>query len=97
MELKIKAVSPKMGREIPLPRYQTAGAAAMDLCACVDEAVTLVAEKGKALKPRGFAARKGGARGKAAARWRGHGHLGGMGPEQLGAQKVRGLLDEQSR
>ena len=27
MELKIKAVSPKMGREIPLPRYQTAGAA----------------------------------------------------------------------
>ena len=41
MELKIKAVSPKMGREIPLPRYQTAGAAAMDLCACVDEAVTL--------------------------------------------------------
>ena len=38
MELKIKAVSPKMGREIPLPRYQTAGAAAMDLCACVDEA-----------------------------------------------------------
>ena len=41
MELKIKAVSPKMGREIPLPRYQTAGAAAMDLCACVDKAVTL--------------------------------------------------------
>ena len=41
MELKINAVSPKMGREIPLPRYQTAGAAAMDLCACVDEAVTL--------------------------------------------------------
>ena len=39
MELKIKAVSPKMGREIPLPRYQTAGAAAMDLCACVDEAL----------------------------------------------------------
>ena len=26
MELKIKAVSPRMGREIPLPRYQTAGA-----------------------------------------------------------------------
>lgn len=41
MELKIKALSPKMGREIPLPRYQTVGAAAMDLCACVDEAVTL--------------------------------------------------------
>ena len=41
MELKIKAVSPKMGREIPLPRYQTAGAAAMDLCACMEEDVTL--------------------------------------------------------
>ena len=41
MELKIKAVSPKMGREIPLPRYQTAGAAAMDLCACVDEPVEI--------------------------------------------------------
>ena len=41
MELKIKAVSPKMGREIPLPQYKTAGAAAMDLCACMEEDVTL--------------------------------------------------------
>lgn len=36
MDLKIKAVSPKIGREIPYPYYATAGAAAMDLCACVD-------------------------------------------------------------
>ena len=28
MELKIKAVSPKIGREFPLPQYKTAGAAA---------------------------------------------------------------------
>ena len=39
MDLKIKAVSPKIGREIPYPYYATAGAAAMDLCACVDEPV----------------------------------------------------------
>ena len=54
MELNIKAVSPKMGREIPLPRYQTAGAAAMDLCACVDEAVTLNAGE-RRLVPTGIA------------------------------------------
>ena len=41
MELKIKAVSPKIGREFPLPQYKTAGAAAMDLCACTEEDVTL--------------------------------------------------------
>lgn len=41
MELKIKAVSPKIGREIPAPRYASAGAAAMDLHACLDGAVTL--------------------------------------------------------
>ena len=44
MELKIKALSPKIGTEIPLPRFATAGAACMDLCACIDEAVTLLAE-----------------------------------------------------
>lgn len=41
MELKIKAMSPRMGRDFPLPRYATEGAAAMDLCACLEEAVTL--------------------------------------------------------
>ena len=41
MKLKIKAVSPSIGREIPKPYYATAGAAAMDLCACIGEAVTL--------------------------------------------------------
>ena len=42
MELKIKALSPKIGTEIPLPRFATAGAACMDLCACIDEAVIKV-------------------------------------------------------
>lgn len=41
MNLKIKAVSPKIGTEIPAPFYASAGAAAMDLCACVDEGVTI--------------------------------------------------------
>ncbi|NCE63638.1 dUTP diphosphatase [Pseudoflavonifractor sp. 524-17] len=41
MKLKIKAMSPKMGNEIPLPFYASPGAAAMDLCACMDEAVTI--------------------------------------------------------
>ena len=43
MELKIKAVSPKIGRELPLPTFATDGAAAMDLCACIDAPVTIPA------------------------------------------------------
>ena len=39
MKLKIKAVSDKIGKDIPYPFYATAGAAAMDLCACVDAPV----------------------------------------------------------
>ena len=41
MELKIKALSPKIGTDIPLPCFATAGAACMDLCACIDGPVTL--------------------------------------------------------
>ena len=54
MELKIKALSPKIGTEIPLPRFATAGAACMDLCACIDEAVTLAAGE-RRLVPTGIA------------------------------------------
>ncbi len=36
MELKIKALSPKIGADIPLPSYATAGSAGMDLRACID-------------------------------------------------------------
>ena len=43
MQLKIKALSPKIGREIPAPFYASAGAAAMDLHACLDQAVTIPA------------------------------------------------------
>lgn len=54
MKLKIKALSPKIGTEIPTPFYATAGAAAMDLHACVDEAVTIPAG-GRAVIPTGIA------------------------------------------
>ena len=54
MELKIKALSEKLGTEIPLPRFATAGAACMDLCACIDEAITLAAGE-RRLVPTGIA------------------------------------------
>jgi len=41
MELKIKPLSDKLGREIPFPAYATAGAAGMDLRACLDAPLTL--------------------------------------------------------
>ena len=43
MDLKIKALSPKIGTDIPLPYYATPGSAAMDLHACLDGAVTIPA------------------------------------------------------
>ena len=54
MELKFKAVNPKIGRDIPLPQFATPGSAAMDLRACIDEAVTLPA-LGRAVIPTGLA------------------------------------------
>lgn len=54
MELNIKLLSPKLGREIPLPSYATAGAAGMDLRACLDAPLTL--RPGDRVKvPTGFA------------------------------------------
>ena len=43
MELKIKALDARIGKEIPAPRYATDGAAAMDICACIDGPVTIPA------------------------------------------------------
>lgn len=54
MDLKIKAVSPKIGTDIPLPFYATPGSAAMDLHACMDEAVTIPAG-GRRTIPTGLA------------------------------------------
>ena len=54
MNLKIKAVSPKIGTDIPLPYYATPGSAAMDLHACVDAPVAIPA-RGRAVIPTGIA------------------------------------------
>lgn len=54
MELKIKATSPLMGAEIPLPAYATEGSAGLDLRACIETAVT-VPKGGRVLVPSGLA------------------------------------------
>ena len=54
MELQIKALSPKIGRELPLPTFATDGAAAMDLCACIDAPVVIPAG-GRTVVPSGIA------------------------------------------
>ena len=54
MELKIKALSPKIGTEIPVPSFATVGSAAMDLRACIDEDVTIAAGA-RAIIPTGLA------------------------------------------
>ena len=41
MELKIKALSPKIGTAIPFPARATEGSAGIDLAACTDEPVTI--------------------------------------------------------
>ncbi len=54
MELLIKPVSPKIGTTLPLPHFATAGAAAMDLCACIDAPVTIAPGESKVI-PSGIA------------------------------------------
>ena len=39
--LQIKILDPRVGSEIPLPEYATAGSAGMDLRACIDGSLTL--------------------------------------------------------
>lgn len=54
MKLKIKAMSPKIGDTIPFPYYASAGAAAMDLHACMDEPILLKAGQ-RVMIPTGIA------------------------------------------
>ncbi len=55
MELKIKPLSPKLGKELPVPFYATPGAAAMDLHACLDAPAVIPARGGRAAVPTGLA------------------------------------------
>ena len=54
MVLEVKALSDKIGREIPLPYYATDGAAAVDLHACIDGPLTIPAG-GQVVVPTGLA------------------------------------------
>ena len=54
MELKFKALNPKIGREILLPQFATPGSAAMDLRACIDRPVTIRAGE-RTVVPTGLA------------------------------------------
>lgn len=54
MTIKIKKVSDRVGTAFPTPYFATAGAAAMDLHACVEEPV-LLAPGGRAVFPTGIA------------------------------------------
>ena len=54
MELKFKALNPKIEREIPLPQFATPGSAAMDLRACIDRPVTIQAGE-RTVVPTGLA------------------------------------------
>jgi len=52
--VKIKYVSDRIGKDLPAPVYATDGAAACDLCACIEEPVTIAPGKLAAL-PTGIA------------------------------------------
>lgn len=53
-KLQLRILDPRLGNEIPLPRYSTEGSAGMDLRACLDE--ELVLKPGKTqLLPTGIA------------------------------------------
>ena len=54
MDLKVQCLPDGLGRLAPLPAYQTAGAAALDLCAFLTEPVTLAPGERKAI-PTGLA------------------------------------------
>ena len=52
--IQLKILDPRIGGEYPLPRYETAGSAGLDLRACVD-APTEIAPGETALVPSGIA------------------------------------------
>lgn len=54
LQILVKKMSPLIGTKFPLPQYATTGAAGMDLCACLEEPVTIPA-RGKARIPSGIA------------------------------------------
>ena len=39
--IETRLIDPRLGKEFPLPHYATAGAAGMDLCACIEQPTEL--------------------------------------------------------
>lgn len=54
LKIRVKKVSPRIGKELPLPSYATPGSAGMDLRACLEEPVTIMPGK-RAKIPTGIA------------------------------------------
>ena len=53
-KIRIKLIDERLGNEFPLPSYATEGSAGLDLCACVDDVLTI--KPGETiLIPAGFA------------------------------------------
>lgn len=40
-KLQVKILNPRIGNDIPMPEYATAGSAGLDLRACIDSAITI--------------------------------------------------------
>ena len=40
-KIQLKILDDRIGKEIPLPAHATEGSAGMDLCACIDQTITL--------------------------------------------------------
>ena len=53
LNVKFKILNERLGKEFPLPTFQTAGSAGLDLCACIEEDIFLN-PNGSVLVPTGF-------------------------------------------
>ena len=52
--IQLRILDPRLGNEFPLPHYATRGSAGMDICACVDDPMTIVPGQAR-LIPSGMA------------------------------------------
>ena len=53
LNVKFKILNERLGKEFPLPTFQTAGSAGLDLCACIKEDI-FINPNDSVLVPTGF-------------------------------------------